>query len=107
MSVHGEYGRALRGVLEQLDECNGLVARDGRNSLDAAHTSPVQDLSTAARRALAGLDRVEADLTDAAGRVEAARHAGADRLRLERLRDACHHLRAHCHAILGVGSPDR
>ena len=64
---------------------------------------------------LGGIDRISSfgirqwiDFIGAtAGRVEAARHAGADRLRLERLRDACHHLRAHCHAILGVGSPDR
>lgn len=91
MSVHGEYARALAGIVEAL----AASARPDRagwiDALDAAHATETRDLSTAARAARAILDRLEAD-----------RGGSGPESSLEpALRDACHHLRAHCHAILG------
>jgi len=107
MSVHGEYARALRGVGERLAECEELVGDDWGDALDAARLTPQRDLSNAARAALALLQRVEAELESAdAGRGSAVPPA-IRRARLESLRDACHHLRAHCRAILGVIPGDR
>ena len=107
MSVHGEYSRALRSVLEQLGECEALVGREWQHTLDAAQLRPDGDLSTAARAALAGVARLETDLDRAGAAVEAAANSNLGRARLEPLRDACHNLRAHCHAILGSGPQDR
>ena len=105
MSVHGEYSRALRSVLERLEECEGLVGREWRDTLDGAQLRADLDLSTAARAAIAGVTRLEAELSDAGAVVEVAAISAADRARLQPLRDACHHLHAHCHAILGGGRP--
>jgi hypothetical protein len=51
--------------------------------------------------------RLEASL-DAAGEAGNATSdaAGSTTARMAPLRDACHHLRAHCRAILGLGSED-
>lgn len=93
MSVHGEYARALALVLDAL----GQGAQQRRNwnewiaALDAAQATQTRDLSTAALTARSILDRIEAAL-DSNGRP-----TDAD----ARLRDVCHHLRAHCQAILG------
>ncbi len=107
MSVHGEYSRALRSVLERLEESEALVGREWQDILNAAQLRPDADLSTAARAALAGVARLEADLARAGAAVEAAANSSLGRARLEPLRDACHNLRAHCHAILGGRLPDR
>ena len=107
MSVHGEYGRALRKVLERLDECEGLVEREWRDTLDAAQMRPGLDLSTAARAALAAVVRLDADLAPSGSAGAGAAIPAADRARIQPLRDACHHLRAHCHAILGGDPRDR
>ena len=107
MSVHGEYSRALRSVLERLEECEGLVGRGWRDTLDGAQLRPDLDLSTAARTAIAAVTGLEAELSDAAAAVEVSAIYSADRARIQPLRDACHHLLAHCHAILGGAPPDR
>ena len=107
MSVHGEYSRALRSVLERLEECEGLVERGWRDTLDGAQLRPDLDLSTAARAAIAVVIRLEAELSHAGSAAEGAAISAADRARLQPLRDACHHLHAHCHAILGGGPLDR
>ena len=107
MSVHGEYSRALRSVLERLEECEGLVGREWRDTLDGAQLRPELDLSSAARVAIAGVAGLEAELSHAGAAVEVAAISAADRARLQPLRDACHHLHAHCHAILGGEPLDR
>jgi len=103
VSVHGEYARALRGVRERLSEREGLVGEAWSAAFEAAEATPTRDLSAAARTALALIERLEAEL--AATAVAPGREApapAARRARLEPLRDACHHMRAHCRAILGV-----
>lgn len=92
MSVHGEYSRALRHVLERLDEQDPERARRHREALEAAHPTPARDLSTAARAALAALAQLESDPAFATP--------------VDGLRDSCHHLRAHCRAILGAAASD-
>ncbi|MBK7950538.1 MAG: hypothetical protein IPK00_17715 [Deltaproteobacteria bacterium] len=97
MSVHGEYARSLASVLELLAE-GELRGRDALlDALDAARATETRELSSAARTARAVLDRIDAALDEA--RDAADDHA--------RLREACHHLRAHCHAILGPPSGGR
>lgn len=87
MSVHGEYARALANLLDRLAG-SALPGRDAwLRALDGAHATEARDLSTAARCARTVLDEIGTALED----------PGAD----GGLRDACHHLRAHCHAILG------
>lgn len=91
MSVHGEYARSLAIVLELLAE-GALRGREALlDALGAARATETRDLSSAARAARAVLDRIDAALDD-------DRDTADDDARL---RDACHHLRAHCHAILG------
>lgn len=107
MSVHGEYSRALRNVLERLEESETLVGREWQDILDAAQLRSDGDLSTAARAALAVMARLEAELARAGSAGGVAANSKLGGARLEPLRDACHHLRAHCHAILGGGLPDR
>lgn len=108
MSVHGEYSRALRHVIERLDEQASTTAARHREALDGARPTPERDLSTAARAALAVLARVEAELVSsvsaATGRPEDDGRGSADRPTSDDLRDACHHLRAHCRAILGAAA---
>jgi hypothetical protein len=108
MSVHGEYSRALRHLIERLDEQASTAAARHRKALDGARPTPERDLSTAARTALAVLARVEAELVSSAsathGGPEDAGKKSADEPASDVLRDACHHLRAHCRAILGAAA---
>lgn len=90
MSVHGEYARALASLLARLAESEHPERAAWLRDLDGAHATAARDLSTAARCARAVLDRIEGgDGVDALAADD------------DRLRDACHHLRAHCQAILG------
>lgn len=106
MSVHGEYSRALRQLRECLEERDAGLATRHRDALDAAQATPARDLSTAARAALAVLARLETDpaLADPSS-SPCTQNEGEDRIEhrpaTDALRDACHHLRAHCRAILG------
>lgn len=88
MSVHGEYGRALAGVMERLGDGPPRLRETFRSALDAARVTAERDLSTAARTALAVLDELEQALDAPEPEL--------------RLREACDHLRAHVEAILGV-----
>lgn len=97
MSVHGEYARALASVLETLAESACRGHEEMLAALGAAAATETRDLSTAARTARAILGRIEAVLDEAEPDSTAA----------ARLRDACHHLQAHCHAILGPPTGDR
>lgn len=90
MSVHGEYARALAALIARLAESEHPDRADWLRALDGAHATTARSLSTAARRAREVLDRIEGG-----SGIDAI--AGND----GELRDACHHLRAHCHAILG------
>lgn len=91
MSVHGEYARALASVIETVAESALRGREEILDALGAAKAMETRDLSTAARSARAIVDRIEAALEG--GATNSTDHA--------RVRDACHHLRAHCHAILG------
>lgn len=114
MSVHGEYARALAGVLERLADCDSRLRDAFRPALDAARVTPERDLSTAARSALAVLDRMEATLEAQASEPEGGGcppRTTADVLPADdveasepemRLHEACQHLRAHVTAILGT-----
>jgi uncharacterized membrane protein YccC len=112
MSVHGEYSRALRQLRERLDERGAALAERHREALDAAQVTPARDLSTAARAALAVLARLEGDpaLTAPDAPLRPTRETEGPvggRPATDGLRDACHHLRAHCRAILGPAAIDR
>lgn len=108
MSVHQEYQRALRVVEVRLTEAGDAVAARWLAAFSGVEVDGARDLSTSARAALDLLARVEADLALDAPPNGGARVVGgpdaAQRLAL--LRDACHHLQAHCRAILGLGSAD-
>ncbi|MFO0688872.1 MAG: hypothetical protein U0900_09200 [Myxococcota bacterium] len=91
MSVHGEYARALDGLIEALAASTRPDRAGWIEALEAARATQTRDLSTAARAAGTILDRLEADLDGGAPK----------RADDPNVRDACHHLRAHCHAILG------
>ncbi len=94
MSVHGEYLRSLRILEVRLAEAGDAFAAPWLEALANARVDGQRDLSTAARAALALLDRLEAEAV------------GPDAERRSALRDACHHLRAHCRAILGLAAAE-
>lgn len=118
MSVHGEYARALGGVIDALAPFDAphaaretalppapgsppdlpssdAFARTWHRAFEAARFDETRDLSSAARAALGLLATLESGLT--------VRAAPAMAVEIDRLCAACQHLRAHCHAILGVG----
>ena len=107
MSVHGEYQRVLRIVQVRLAEAGEAIAARWSEPFDSAAVGEARDLSAAARAALALVTQLEAELgleSDARG---AAHDGSTTTARLAPLRDACHSLRAHCRAILGLGqAPD-
>lgn len=103
MSVHGEYARALGGVRECLAALRTDAAQRAAwlGALEGAAVTPARDLSTAARGALAALAGIEAGLSARGAAADPEPSWGA-----AALLEACRHLRAHCHAILGVKRPD-
>jgi hypothetical protein len=107
VSVHGEYHRTLRAVLFRLTEAGDAIEPSWIEAFSRAQVDDSRDLSTAARTALALVTRLEHTL-GAAGEAGCASTdaAGSTTARMSPLRDACHHLRAHCRAILGLGSED-
>ena len=94
MSVHGEYARALRGVIDALAGVDAPEA-DWYAAFASAEVDATRDLSTAAKAALSLLDALAQRLADPP-------LPAGDSVALDRLRTACEHLRAHCHAILGA-----
>jgi hypothetical protein len=108
MSVHGEYARALNSVLEGLSGWEDRAQAAWSQAFLEARVTEERDLSTAARTALSVLDRFEAALR--APTADARADGIPDRMGLSAsspLRDACHRLRAHCHAIVGGRPEDR
>jgi hypothetical protein len=101
MSVHGEYQRALRVVQLRLAESEFLVGEGWGVKLESAQLEEGRDLSSAARTSLELLARLEAEFESQDALAGGALAATPPLGRLELLRDACHRLRAHCHAILG------
>ena len=61
----------------------------------------------AAKTTLDLISRLEASLGNAHPPTRNLRAARGPHPSLELLRDACHHLRDHCRAILGVSLEDR
>lgn len=101
--MHGEYQRVLRIVQVRLAEAGEAIAARWSEPFERVGLGETHDLSAAARAALALVTQLEAELgleSDARG---AAQDASATTSRLAPLRDACHSLRAHCRAILGLG----
>lgn len=107
MSVHSEYHRALRALLVRLTESEFLVGEAWVEQLEIVQTEADRDLSTAAKTTLDLISRLEASLGNAHPSTSNLRAAREPLPPLELLRDACHHLRDHCRAILGVGPDDR
>jgi hypothetical protein len=103
MSVHGEFHRALRTLCHRLSESEFLIGEGWLARLEAVQAEANRDLSAAARTSIALLGGLESDLGDASRRADRSPAAPESLPSLELLRDACHHLRAHCCAILGVG----
>ena len=105
MSVHGEYQRSLRNLEVRLTEAADALALPWADAIAAARLDGARDLSSAARAALALVARLEAALGPFGDDVRPmAPHASPPAAEpLPALRDACHHLRAHCRAILGPG----
>lgn len=101
MSVHGEYQRALRVVQHRLSESEFLVGEGWGAKLERAQLEEGRDLSSAAQTSLELLAGLEAALAGEGPPADGAIVSGISPGRLELLRDACHRLRAHCHAILG------
>jgi hypothetical protein len=107
VSVHGEYHRTLRAVLFRLTEAGEAVEPSWLEAFSSAQVDDSRDLSTAARTALALVTRLEVALDRAGEAARSTREAaGSTTARMAPLRDACHHLRAHCRAILGLGAED-
>ncbi len=104
MSVHGEYQRALRVVQVRLTEAENLVGESWGAKLENAQLEQGRDLSAAARTSLELLSGLEAEIASKGALADGGVASGAPHGRLELLRDACHRLRAHCHAILGLGA---
>lgn len=104
MSVHGEYARALGGVLARLAEWQTPECESMRLAFESAEATPTRNLSMAARQARVALAAVDAWLGRAAleGRDRSGPHPRPD---AAPLREACRHLHAHCDAILGVECP--
>ena len=107
MSVHSEYHRALRALLGRLTESEFLVGEGWVEQLEFVQAEADRDLSTAAKTTLDLIARFEADLGNARPATSNLRAARGPLPSLELLRDACHHLRDHCRAILGVSPDDR
>jgi hypothetical protein len=105
MSVHGEYQRALRVVQLRLAESEFLMGEGWDAKLEGAQLAEGRDLSSAARTSLELLANLEAELESNGTLADGGGASESPHGRLELLRDACHRLRAHCHAILGVGAP--
>lgn len=103
MSVHGEYQRVLRIVEVRLAEAGEAIAARWSESFDRARIGETRDLSAAAQAALALVAQLETELGLESEASDAAHDARAKTSRLAPLRDACHSLRAHCRAILGLG----
>ena len=97
MSVHGEYNRALESLLADLRKIDDLLAKDWIEALEAARTGRNADLTAAAKHCLAVLDAI-----DARRALSARPGIGPD---TDPLREPFLHLRAHCHAILGLSDP--
>ena len=104
VSVHGEYLRALRVVQLRLAESEFLLGEGWDAKLESAQLEEGRDLSSAARASLELLASLEAELEGQSAVADGGGASGSPLERLELLRDACHRLRAHCHAILGVGA---
>ncbi len=103
MSVHGEYQRVLRIVQVRLTEAGEAIAARWSAPFEGAQIDETRDLSAAARSAIALVAQLEADLGLAPTAPGDAHDGAATASRLAPLRDACHTLRAHCRAILGLG----
>jgi hypothetical protein len=101
MSVHGEYQRALRVVQLRLAESEFLMGEGWAERLECAQLDEGRDLSSAARASLELLASLDARLQSEDALAEGEVASRSPHGRLELLRDACHRLRAHCHAILG------
>ena len=85
MSVHGEYGRTLEGVIDALRASHHPRVVEWRERLESARLSASSDLSSAARTALGALEAIAA-----AGDVP------------ERVTLLAEHLDRHCRVILGL-----
>ena len=103
LSVHGEYQRVLRNVQVRLEEAADAIAARWSEPFERVQIDEKRDLSTAARAAIALVAQLEADLGLAPAARSDAHEGPATTSRLAPLRDACHSLRAHCRAILGLG----
>lgn len=107
MSVHGEYQRTLRVVQVRLSEAGDAVGACWLEAFSRAQVDATRDLSTTARTVLELVVRLEAELAPGGDPDRPVNdRTAATTERLAPLRDACHHLRAHCRAILGLGSED-
>lgn len=106
MSVHGEYARALGGVLARLAEWQTPEGQSLRLAFEAAEATPTRDLSLAARQARVALGALDAWLGSGRGELAGGDRSGPDAgADAAALREACRHLQAHCDAILGVERP--
>jgi len=85
MSVHGEFGRALQGVIGAVEMLEPATAAPHRQALEEARLAHQPNLESAARVALTALSALS-ELENSA----------------EHLPTAAAHLDAHCRAILGL-----
>lgn len=104
MSVHGEYQRALRVVQLRIAESEFLLGAGWEAKFASAQLEEGRDLSSAARTSLELLANLEVEYESLGALADSGAASRAPQGRLELLRDACHRLRAHCHAILGVSA---
>jgi len=98
LSVHGEYNRSLESLLSDVRKLDSNSTDAWVSALEESRSSQAPDLSTAASRCLAVLERIDTDrsLSNTSG-------VGPD---LDPLREPFLHLRAHCRAILGISELD-
>lgn len=99
LSVHGEYGRALEGLIAALRAWDDPSRGDWIARFEAARVGASPDLSGAARAALAALEPLSARVGPAEGAADASAPGPA---RPTPLQEACLNLRSHCRIILGI-----
>lgn len=89
MSVHGEFGRALQGVIAAVEMLPPEESRPHRGTLEKARLANQPNLEAAAETALKALERLS-----------------ASGLRGDHLTQVVRHLDAHCRVILGRPSEE-
>ena len=93
MSVQTEYARALEAMLARIRQSEEGASRDWTRALEDARCERNPDLSTAAAKCMAALDRVDAEMCLTTS-TESDDHAAY-------LRDPFENLLAHCRLVLG------